>query len=246
MKPLVLAALVLAGCGADPLAAFRPGVPEGRRGVELLREAEGRMADSTGAEQAAGLYQQAADRFISGLASEDVARPTAARLWHALGLARLRLGDAAPADSAYAEALARADEPRQRARYASDAGTAALLADDPARAVDFLRRALVLDPGNADARRNFEIARRALDKDDQPEPSGFARQVKARADSLVAARQYRAALDVMEDGLAQDSSVAAFSDFTQRLGGVVQIQESVPPGDAPTDRAPPTDVDSLP
>ncbi len=243
---LALVALALAGCGPDPLAAFGDGVPEGRRGVALLRQADALAADSSTAPQARALYQEAADRLIAGLADDDVARPTQAKLWHALGFARLHLGEAAPADSAYADALVRADSLDQRARYALDAGTAALLAGDPARAVDLLRRALLLDPSSAAARRNYEIARRALDQDDRPEPSDFAREVKARADSLVSARQYRAALDVMEEGLAQDSSVAAFADFTQRLGGVVQIEETTSPGDVPTDRVPPSRVDSLP
>ena len=92
-----------------------------------------------------------------------------------------------------------------------------------------LRIALLLDPTSADARRNQEIARRLLqDPPEPPEPSDFAEQVKARADALVAQRQYREALNVMEDGLARDSSVAAYADFTQRLGGVVQIEDSVP------------------
>ena len=274
----VLALVGLAGCVADPpaafdpLAAFRPGVVEGRRGVAILKEAldEGlALRDSVVAlqdglspgeaappEAAARLQstlervldrnREAASALIAGLASTDVSRETQAKLWHALGLARIRVDEHAQADSAYAEALARADAPRQRARYAYDAGTAALLADDPARAADLLRRSLVLDPDNADARRNYQIARRALDLSQEPEPSDFAREVKARADSLVDARQYRAALDVMQDGLQRDSSVAAFADFTGRLGGIVQIEESVPPGDVPAESSPSTSVDSAP
>ena len=243
MKPLaLLAVLVLAGCGVDPLAPFRAGVPEGREAVRRLREAED-LPDSVAAR---GWAQQAADVLIEGLATPDVRRETQAALWHTLGRARVLAGAFAEADSAYAEALARADAPRQRARYAADAGTAALLAGDPGRALPLLRRALVLDPSDAAARRNYEIAQRAVDQDAEPEPSDFARQVKARADSLVAARQYPAALDVMREGLAQDSSVAAYADFTQRLGGVVQIETSVPAGDRPADRAPSTAVDSFP
>ncbi|MGB3544615.1 MAG: hypothetical protein WBA11_16975, partial [Rubrivirga sp.] len=94
------------------------------------------------------------------------------------------------------------------------------------RADTLLQLALLLDP-TEHARRNQEIARRSLDQP-PPEPTGSAQQIKARADSLVAERQYREALDVMEDGLSRDSSVAAFSDFIDRLGGVVQIEESVP------------------
>jgi hypothetical protein len=32
----------------------------------------------------------------------------------------------------------------------------------------------------------------------------------------------------MNEGLAQDSSVAAYAEFMNRLGGVVQIEDAVP------------------
>ena len=210
----VIALLLLGGC-ADALDALDPGVREGRAGVELLDE-----GDAAGAEAL----------FTSGLARPEVPRDVRARLWHALGAARAAQERYEGADSAFAEALAFADAPGQRARYAFDAGTAALLARSDARADSLLRLALLLDPTSADARRNQEIARRRLaDPPAPPEPSPFAERVKARADSLVAARQYPAALDVMRDGLAQDSSVAAYDEFTQRLSGVAEIERTAPP-----------------
>ena len=215
--PAAVAALallaVLGGCG-EPLDALRPGAREGRYGVRLIGEER---------------FEDAEAAFARGLALDDVDRGVAARLWQALGVARARRDAFAAADSAFAQALARADGPAQRARYAFDGGTAALRAGDPARADSLLRVALLLDPTSEAARRNQEIARRQLaDPPRPPEPSDFAERVKARADSLVAERQYRAALDVMEDGLARDSSVAAYDEYTQRLGGVVEIEASVP------------------
>ncbi|PAP78540.1 VWA domain-containing protein [Rubrivirga marina] len=206
-----LALLLLGGC-SNPLDALRPGAKEGRAAVELLG-----LGDAVGAEA----------QFAAGIANAEVPRDVRARLWHGLGVARARQDRFSGADSAFAEALVFADTPDRRARYLTDAGTAALRADAPARADSLLRLALLLDPASDAARRNQEIARRLLaDPPEPPEPSDFAERVKAQADSLVAARQYRAALDVMTDGLAQDSSVAAYADFTQRLGGVVQIEES--------------------
>ena len=204
---------LLSGC-ADALGALRPGVSGGRAAAELLE-----AGDAAGAEAA----------LISALATPDVPRDVQARLWQSLGVARAQQQRFAEADSAFAEALARADGPDQRARYATDAGTAALLADDPARADSLLRLALLLGPDRAPARRNQEIARRRLETPPQPpEPSDFAEEVKARADSLVAARQYQDALDVMQDGLSRDSTVAAYAEFVQRLDGVVQIEGTVP------------------
>ena len=206
-----LAVVLLGGC--DVLDAVAPGVREGRAGMELLEQGDAAQAEAL---------------FTAGLAAPEADRATRAKLWHALGLARLALDRPAGADSAFAQALLFADDADRRARYAYDAGTAALRADDASRADSLLRIALRLDPASADARRNQEVARRRLDGPPEPEPTPFAEQVKARADSLVALRQYPAALDVMREGLARDSSVAAYAEFTQRLGGVVQIEESVP------------------
>ncbi len=209
-----LAGLMLLGGCTDPLAALQPGVSGGRAGVELLE-----AGDAEGAEAA----------LISALATPDVPRDVQARLWQALGVARAQQQRYAEADSAFAEALSHADDSGRRARYAYDAGTAALLADDAARADSLLRLALLLGPDRAEARRNQEIARRRLETPPEaPEPSDLAERLKARADSLVDARQYRAALDVMEDGLLRDSTVAAYAEFIQRLGGVVEIEDTVP------------------
>ena len=211
-------------------AALRPGVGDGRAGNMHLD---------------AGDAPAAATAYRAGVARAGVSNDTAARLWHNLGIALARdSAQAAPgapagvppdssavtADSAFAQALRLAADPADRARYAYDAGTAALLAGRFEPAVALLRRSLVLDPARADARRNYEIARRRLAAQQTPptppEPSAFARAVKARADALVADRRYRDALGVMTDGLARDSTVAAYAEFTGRLGGVVEIEET--------------------
>lgn len=223
-------------------AALQPGVRDGRAGNRRL---DG--GDATGAAAA----------YRSGIAREGVPVGVGARLWHNLGVAlardttaRARAGPTADtsgvtADSAFAQALRLADEPVRRARYAFDAGTAALLGEDFDRAVLLLRRSLVLDPSRAEARRNYEIARRRLDgrqsPPPKPEPSPEARRLKVRADSLVGVRRYREALDLMNAGLARDSTVAAYGDFIGRLGGVVEIEESPETSgpDAPVPGAPP-------
>jgi len=205
-----LAVLLLGGCW-NPLDAIAPGVPQGRAGAEALAADDAPSAEAL---------------FASGLAHPEADRATRAKLWHGLGLARLAQDRAAGADSAFAQALAFADDPQTRARYAFDAGTAALAADALPRADSLLSLALRLDPQSETARRNQEIARRRLLSSAPPEPTPFAERIKARADSLVARRQYPAALDVMREGLAQDSSVAAYGEFMQRLGGVVQIEEA--------------------
>lgn len=226
---LLILLLALPSCLTAP---FQAGVQDGRRGNAL--EVQG---DFEGAEAA----------YLAGLARDEVPPDVQARLWHNVALMRARTDRLAEADSAFVRALDLAAAPATRARIAYDAGTAQLSSDNARRAVAHLRRALLLRPENADARRNIEIALRRIqpppEQPETPEPSDFAKRLKEQADALIDQQQYRDALDLMEDGRARDSTVAAFDDFIGRLSGVVQIEESVAPTPAPP---PPASVDSSP
>ena len=205
--------LALPACLTAP---FQPGVADGRAGNDLA---------------AAGDLDAAEAASIAGLARDGVPPDVQARLWHNVALARAQTDRVAEADSAFVRALDLTASPARRARIAYDAGTAQLAGGDARRAAVHLRRALLLQPGDADARRNLEIALRRIqppsDTPETPEPSDFATRLKAQADALIDEEKYRDALDLMEDGRARDSTVAAFDDFIGRLGGVVQIEESV-------------------
>ncbi len=216
-------ALVLA---LSLLAAFADGAAEGRRGLRLLE-----AGDAAGA----------AAEFEAGLAAtEGQPGPIRAALWNDLGLARYAQRQFAEAAAAFDEAAALAETPDVRARFAYNAGTALARADSLTEAAARLRRALVLTPGFPAARHNYEWVKRRRNEQGEPEtesgetspppePSAFARQLKAQADALVAARRYREALDLFEDGRARDSTVAAYQDVIQRLGDVVAIEEADAP-----------------
>lgn len=226
---LLILLLALPSCLTAP---FQAGVQDGRRGNAL--EIQG---DFEGAEAV----------YLAGLAKDNVPTDVQARLWHNVALMRARTERLTEADSAFVRALDLTSAPAARSRIAYDAGTAQLSGDNARRAVAHLRRALLLRPENADARRNIEIALRRIqppqESPERPEPSDFAKRLKEQADALIDQQQYRDALDLMEDGRARDSTVAAFDEFIGRLSGVVQIEESVAPSPAP---APPASVDSSP
>jgi tetratricopeptide (TPR) repeat protein len=219
---LPLTLLTLVGC-----TAFADGVAEGRRGNARLAE-----GDTTGAVAA----------FRAGLDAtegDDADPAVRAALWNNLGLALYERGQYAEAGGAFDEALALAAEPDRRARYAYNAGTALAHTEGLDAAAARLRRALVARPDYPEARFNYEWVKRRLDSSPSqggtpPEPSDFARRLKAQADALVAQRRYRDALDLMNDGLRRDATVAAFADYVQRLGDVVQIEEGAlaPPPDS--------------
>ena len=65
------------------------------------------------------------------------------------------------------------------------------------------------------------------------EPSPFAKELKRRADALVARKQYGNALTLMKDGLAQDSTVRAYQRFMERLKDVDGILQAGAPRTAP-------------
>ncbi|MBC6365340.1 hypothetical protein [Algoriphagus sp. AK58] len=100
-------------------------------------------------------------------------------------------------------------------------------------ALSKFQSALIQDPLNEQARYNYELLARWLKRDEErkqqeqnkPEPSEFAKRKKAEADRLVEQFRFKDALNLMEEALAQDSTVAAYQDFMTSLKDVVEIDE---------------------
>lgn len=208
------------------LALFLFTVPAGAR--------EGREANARYAE---GRFEEAVERYRDGLAlSDEDAGAVRSGLLNNLGCALYERGEFAEAQTAFEAALGGAVEPEDLARAAYNAGNALAQQQNIEAALGFYRQALLARPDFYEAKFNYEFLKRQL-QDDQPpdeqdqnvEPSAFARELKARADSLVAARQYGTAFEAMQEGLATDSTVQAFSEFIGRLGAVVEIEETDQP-----------------
>lgn len=110
-----------------------------------------------------------------------------------------------------------------------------------AEALQHFRQAVVDDPFNDDARYNYEMLKKKLDQDQKkqdqqqkkndqnkqdekkPEPSEFAKRLKAQADALVARQAYREAYDLMMDGLKKDKTVSVYQDYIARIKDVADI-----------------------
>ncbi|MEM1043462.1 MAG: hypothetical protein AAGI91_12640 [Bacteroidota bacterium] len=192
------------------------GADEGRRANGLYGE--------EAFEEAAALYRDGLDR------SQDEA--TRSSLLNNLGCALYEQEAFAEAQTAFEAALAAALTPRAQARAAYNAGNAVARQQNLGTALGFYRQALLAEPDHADAKFNYEYVKRRTESDpsQQPEservqPSPFAQQLKAQADSLVAAQQYRAALETMQRGFLTDSTLQAYGDFLGRLSAVVEIDE---------------------
>ncbi len=204
---LVLATLLSGADGAD----------EGRRGNQLYE---------------AGNYAAAAEAYRAGIDQHETGEGALyANLWNNLGAALHRDESYADAGQAFRTAADVAATSHQRARALYNAGNNAVAQDQLEAALNLYRRALLADADYDDARFNYEYLKRELarrqeqrpEPTDRPEPSAFARRLKQRADSLVTNRRYEDAYRLMQDGLQQDSTVAAFQSFITRLGEVTQI-----------------------
>lgn len=100
-------------------------------------------------------------------------------------------------------------------------------------ALSKFKSALIKDPDNETARYNYELLARWLERDQErkdqeenpPEPSDFAKRSKAEADRLVEQFKFSQALQVMNDALAQDETVAAYKEFITSLTDIKDINE---------------------
>lgn len=113
----------------------------------------------------------------------------------------------------------------------------------PEEALSFFKQAVKAHPANEDARYNYEMLKKKLDqknkedekknkdnkkdneKNKNEEPSDFAKKLKAQADQMVGQRQYKAAYDLMMDGLKRDKTVSTYQQYINRIKDVSEINK---------------------
>jgi len=100
------------------------------------------------------------------------------------------------------------------------------------------KTALLKNPQNEYARYNYELLSRWLenrdenkdedksDKEDQMQPSNYAKRMKAEADALVDQFQFNQALDVMNKALEIDETVSYYEEFIKNLSEIKEIDEN--------------------
>lgn len=151
MRLLTAAFLVALGF-ADLLPT--DGERDGRRGNALYED---------------GSYAAAAESFASGLAALDERAESRLRygLYNNLGAALLKSGEVQGARQALDAALRHAVSPSDAARSAYNAGNAAFAAQELEAALDHYRDTLLREPGNIDAKFNYEFVKRRLEEQQQ-------------------------------------------------------------------------------
>jgi tetratricopeptide (TPR) repeat protein len=97
-------------------------------------------------------------------------------------------------------------------------------------AMDFFKKALKVNPSNAEARYNYELLKKQMKREEEKkeneknmEPSEFAKALKKRADALVDQRKYGEAFNLMRDGMQKDETVGVYQSFIQRLNVITEI-----------------------
>ncbi|GAB3013997.1 hypothetical protein GCM10027284_37490 [Cyclobacterium sediminis] len=105
-------------------------------------------------------------------------------------------------------------------------------------ALALFKKALLNDPGNEKARYNYELLSRWLDgneenqeneedqeQEDKPEPSNYAKRMKAQADDLVNRFEFEEAMKTMESALEIDETVASYQKFMDHLKDINEINQ---------------------
>jgi tetratricopeptide (TPR) repeat protein len=164
------------------------------------------------------------------------------------GSALYRTGDLDGAESNYQSALS-AKEKKERAIAHYNLGNIlfrkgdALMQQGDTKAQEQYKsalehyiQALDLQPSDFDAKWNLQLAHQRIkqmeqQKQDQnnpdekrPEPSEYAKKIKAKADQLVAETAYKEALDLMTSLLKTDNTADSYRPYTKRLKDVVDSQ----------------------
>lgn len=179
-----------------------------------------------------GQYAEAEAAYREGLqAHDDTVGTVYAALQNNLGVALLRQKEFEAARTAFARAhrAASTDAERIRARF-NGANAAAGMGNVDAALHEY-EQVLLQDPSHEAARYNYEYLKRQAPNrpssrsqpEPEVEPSPYARQLKQKAEDLVAQEQYEAAEALMNEGLQQDSTVEAYRKFMDRIEEIAQI-----------------------
>ncbi len=162
--------------------------------------------------------------------------PDNARLYFNLGNALAKQDKVQEALDAYMEfdKLSIADSDKALAQY--NMGTLLAKGEKWEPAKLHLRNALKLNPSDAEAQQNYELASAKAEEDEneqqqdqenqdqeQKEPSEYALAMKQQAEKLVSEKKYNQAYDLMQQAQKVDETVSNFKDFIERIGSVDQI-----------------------
>ncbi|MCG6878356.1 MAG: VWA domain-containing protein, partial [Deltaproteobacteria bacterium] len=131
----------------------------------LLPFTQGYSAENPDELYAQGRFAEAA----KGYADQDMDNPRDIRYRYNRGCADYQTSDFKGAMAAFSSVLKRTDDPVTRVKALFNLGNAAYKQSDFASAKTYYQQAIVLDPGNENARYNLELALKELEKQKKQE-----------------------------------------------------------------------------
>lgn len=145
-----------------------------------------------------------------------------------------KIGQQEESDAAYRSLAANASDRNIQSAAYQQLGIKAIQNQNLQDAVTYFKQSLKSQPKNESARYNYELAKKKLreqkeqeqeEQPEQPEPSEWAKELKKQAEQLVQQYRYREAHELMQQGLEQDPTVAAFGSFINRIGTIIEIEQ---------------------
>lgn len=139
--------------------------------------------------------------------------------------------DTTNAQRCYARLLTSPDDEIRSLAY-QQSGAINMQKNKMPQALQDFKASLKANPANDDARYNYELLKKMMKEQEQQqqddkniEPSEYAKKLKEQADKLVQNNQFEQALHIMQMGLQEDETVAAYNQFISKLGEVVESKE---------------------
>lgn len=146
-----------------------------------------------------------------------------------------KIGQQQEADATYRSLAANASNKNIQSAAYQQLGIKAVQNQNLQDAVTYFKQSLKSQPENESARYNYELAKKKLQQQqedqeqdqqpEQPDPSEWAKELKKQAEQLVQQYRYQEAYDLMQQGLEQDPTVAAFGSFINRIGTIIEIEQ---------------------
>ncbi len=163
--------------------------------------------------------------------------PENSKLYFNLGNALAKQGKVEDAIEAYLNSQEYAESAEDKALAQYNIGTILAENEDWKPAAHHFRNSLKLNPGDYEAKHNYELAAKKAseeqneqnqdqqnqDQEKEP-PTEYAKAMKKRAEQLVAEQRYQEAFILMESAAANDKTVQPnYNDFMERIKTVSTI-----------------------
>lgn len=119
---------------------------------------------------------------------------------------------------------------KEKSEVFHNLGNAYMQKKEYKKAIESFKNALRNNPKDNETRYNFALAKKLLENQekqknqnppDLPKPTEFAKEMKAKADSLAQGGKFNLALGLMKQAVEKDSTVMHFQTFMDKLNEVI-------------------------